>query len=332
MAVPEEDDAGTRLARRRFLKGAALGSVAAVAAPVVAAQAEEAGGASVGKDSGSPDQARAASAIASSQEFTPRDQSVTYSSCGGDYMVDVLRSLGIEYFAATPGNTFMGVHEAVINYGMLTQPTLRFITTMHEEASVAMSHGYAKIEGKPMACMMHTTVGLQHGAMAIYNAYADRAPLFMMVGASIDAARRPNAVDWYHAASDGPAMVRDFTKWDDTPGSLRAFGESAARAWKFAMTPPHGPTLLAVDTLMQEDEIPGGKDRAPPIPKLPRISPPAGEEGAVKETARLLANAENPVIYADRAARTPEGLKLLVELAETLQAPVCDSGNRMNFP
>ena len=148
-------------------------------------------------------------------------------------MVDVLRSLGIEYFAATPGNTFMGMHEAVINYGMLTQPNLRFITTMHEEASVAMSHGYSKIEGKPMACMMHTTVGLQHGSMAIYNAYADRVPIFMMVGASIDATRRSNAVDWMHAASDGPAMVRDFTKWDDTPGSLRHFGESAVRARSF---------------------------------------------------------------------------------------------------
>ncbi len=84
----------------------------------------------------------------------------------------------------------MGMHEAVINYGMVTEPNLRFITTMHEEASVAMAHGYAKVSGKPMACMMHTTVGLQHGAMAIYNAYADRVPIFMMVGASIDATRR----------------------------------------------------------------------------------------------------------------------------------------------
>ena len=45
-------------------------------------------------------------------------------------MVDVLRSLGIEYFAATPGNTFMGMHEAVINYGMLTDPPLRTIASV----------------------------------------------------------------------------------------------------------------------------------------------------------------------------------------------------------
>jgi thiamine pyrophosphate-dependent acetolactate synthase large subunit-like protein len=330
MATPVDRDRGARVGRRHFLKGAALGGVVAATAPVVSAQTEAAAsGAKAPVDASQP---RAAAPHPRSEETTPRDRVVTYSTCGGDYMVDVLRSLGIEYFAATPGNTFMGLHEAVINYGMLTQPNLRFITTMHEEASVAMAHGYSKIEGKPMACMMHTTVGLQHGSMAIYNAYADRVPIFMMVGTSIDAARRAKSVDWLHAATDGPAMVRDFTKWDDTPGSLRHFGESAVRAWKFSMTPPYGPTLLAVDTLMQEDEIPGGKERTPQIPRLPRISPPAGEEGAVKEAARLLVSAEHPVIYADRAARTPDGMKLLVQLAEVLQAPVCDSGNRMNFP
>jgi acetolactate synthase I/II/III large subunit len=329
MGAPDNSEKDARLGRRHFLKGAALGGVVAAAAPVVRAQTEESSPGELKIDASLP---RPAGPQARSQESTLRDPSRTYSSCGGDYMVDVLRSLGIEHFAATPGNTFMGLHEAVINYGMLTQPNLRFITTMHEEASVAMAHGYAKIEGKPMACMMHTTVGLQHGAMAIYNAYADRVPIFMMVGHSLDATRRSGAVDWLHAATDGPAMVRDFTKWDDTPGSLRHFGESAVRAFKFSMTPPYGPTLLAVDTLMQEDEIPGGAGAAPPVPKLPRVAPPAGEAGAVKEAARLLVSAEHPVIHVDRVARTPAGLQLLVQLAEALQAPVCDTFNRMNFP
>ena len=61
-------------------------------------------------------------------------------------------------------------------------------------------------------------------------------------------------------------------------------------------------------------------------------SPPQGDTGAVREAARLLANAEHPVIVADRAARTPNGIKLLVELAELLQCPVVDQGARMNFP
>ena len=332
-----EEQSGAKVGRRGFLRGAALGGIAAAASPVIASAQDAAvrankAQAEAGKANADPAAPRSPGPLKPSEEHTDREEGLTYSSCGGDYMVDVLRSLGIEYFAATPGNTFMGIHEAVINYGMLTAPNLRSLTTMHEEASVAMCHGYAKIEGKPMACMFHTTVGTQHASMAIYNAYADRVPIFMMTGVALDAVRRPGGVDWYHDAVDGPAMVRDFTKWDDTPGSLAHFGESAVRAFKFSMTPPYGPTLLAVDTQMQEDEIPGGAAKAPPIPKLPRISPPAGEEGAVKETAALLVKAERPVIYADRAARTPQGLKLIVELAETLGAAVCDSGNRMNFP
>ena len=265
-------------------------------------------------------------------ETTVRVEGITYASCGGDYMVDVMRGLGIEYFAATPGNTFMGLHESVVNYGMTTSPSLRFITTLHEEASVAMAHGYAKIEGKPMACAFHATVGLQHASMAIYNAYCDRVPVFMLTGAGIEADKRKSQVEWIHTALDGPAMVRDYTKWDDMPGNLHGFGESAARAWKFAMTPPYGPTLLAVDTQLQEDEIPGGEARRPPIPRLPSIRPPSGDANTVREIARLLVTAEHPLIYVDRCARTPAGLKMTVELAEILAAPVVDSGNRMGFP
>ncbi|HEY0341603.1 MAG TPA: thiamine pyrophosphate-dependent enzyme [Steroidobacteraceae bacterium] len=317
-----------KVGRRGFLRGVALGGVAAIATPL---PGEAQTAADAATPSGPPPP-RSAGPVPPSQEFTARDAGLTYSSCGGDYIVDVMRGLGIEYFAATPGNTFMGVHEAVINYGMVTTPTLRSICTMHEEASVAMAHGYAKIAGKPMACMMHTAVGLQHGSMAIYNAFADRVPIFMMTGCFTDVGERVGDVAWMHTANDGPALVRDFTKWDDTPGSLRHFGESATLAYKIAMTPPYGPTLLAVDTMMQENEIPGGAAHAPPIPKLVHATPPAGEAGAVREAAAMLVRAENPVIYADRAARTPMGLSLLIELAEVLQAPVCDSQNRLNFP
>lgn len=336
-----DDGARGNVGRRGFLKGAALGGFAAAAAPGISNA--QTGVTSPTSPAGVKQQADAAQAAGQDSlrkpgptpknvEYTERDEGATYTSCGGDYMVDVLRSLNIEYFAAVPGNTFMGLHEAVINYGMLTAPNLRSITCMHEEASVAMCHGYAKIEGKPMAAMFHTTVGTQHASMAIYNAYADRVPIFMMTGVALEADRRPGAVDWYHDATDGPAMVRDFTKWDDTPTNLRSFGESAVRAWKFAMTPPYGPTLLAVDTQMQEDEIPGGEAKRPPIPKLPSIRPPSGDANTVREIAKLLVAAEHPLIYADRCARTPAGLKMTVELAEVLGAPVVDSGNRMNFP
>ena len=50
------------------------------------------------------------------------------------------------------------------------------------ESAVAMAHGYAKIEGKPMLVLLHAEVGIQHASMAIFSAYADRVPIYMIAG------------------------------------------------------------------------------------------------------------------------------------------------------
>ena len=339
MAVGKKPEAGHEAAidRRGFLKAATLAGTGALAQGVTAAAGASTPTAT--KDHAAADESAAEAAprrhtiqLASreGEHGTPPPVTATQATCGSDFMIDVLRNVGIEYVAAIPGNTFKGLHESVINYGMTSAPSLDLISCMHEEMSVAIAHGYAKVAGKPMACMMHSTVGLQHAAMALYNAYSDRVPIFGIVGAILDAKNRQGYVDWQHSVFDGPALVRDFTKWDDTPISLSHFAESATRAYKFSMTPPWGPTLLAVDQELQENEIAAGTPLV--IPKLPHIIPPAGEPGAIRETARQLVAAERPLIIVDRVARTAEGLRLMIELAEALQAAVIDVGGRMNFP
>jgi thiamine pyrophosphate-dependent acetolactate synthase large subunit-like protein len=309
--------------RRRFLKGAAVSAAALVAgrAPVGAAAQEPAtarpavpaapGGAQLRADTEPP----------------PRGASPRLiEKPASDFLVDVIKSLGIEYAAANPGSSFEGLHESIINYGENRMPEL--LTCCHEESSVAMAHGYAKIEGKPMLAILHGNIGLQHASMAVYNAYADRVPVMMIAGNWRDAGTRNNGVNSYHSAQDMALIVRDYVKWDDEPASLPAFAESAVRAYKIAMTPPMEPVLLVLDHDMQMRPL----GAAPKIPRLVMPSPPAGEAGAVREAARLLVGAENPRINAGRAARTPNGIALLVELAELLQAPVNGGGDRVNFP
>jgi thiamine pyrophosphate-dependent acetolactate synthase large subunit-like protein len=165
--------------------------------------------------------------------------------------------------------------------------------------------------------------------MAIYNAWCDRVPVYVILGNHSDAALRRSA-EWYHGVQDAADMVRDYTKWDDTPRSLGHFAESAVRAYKVAMTPPMAPVVLVLDGHLQEGPI--ARDAGLHIPRLTIPVPPQGESGAVEETARMLVDAEYPVLVADRLARTPRGMTLLVELAETLQAAVIDRGSRLNFP
>ncbi|MBI4464547.1 MAG: thiamine pyrophosphate-binding protein [Acidobacteria bacterium] len=253
---------------------------------------------------------------------------LTADRTGSDFMVDILKSLGFEYICSNPGSSFRGLHESVINYGGNRNP--EFLTCCHEESSVAMAHAYTKIEGRPLCVLAHGTVGLQHAAMAIYNAYCDRVPVYLILGNTLDATMRRPGVEWAHSVQDAVAMVRDYVKWDDLPISLPHFAESAVRAYKIAMTPPMLPVVLVADSDLQEGPIPEGSRLR--IPKLTLAAPPQGDSGAVAEAAQLLVAAENPVLIADRAARTAAGMQYLIELAETLQAPVIDQGGRMNFP
>src|ERR1700733_12460599 len=303
--------------RRNFLKGTAGGAAALVAATQPApAQQQEA--------------VRSATAVVATEERDPSStvEVLTADHPGSDFMVDVLKALGFEYVFANPGSSFRGLHESLVNYGGNKNP--EFITCCHEESSVAMAHGYSKIEGKPGCVFAHGTVGLQHASMAVYNAYVDRAQVFMVIGNTVDAATRRPGVEWAHSVQDAAVLVRDFTKWDDMPVSLQHFAESAVRAYKMATTPPTMPVLLVADGDLQETPMhPGAR---PHIPKITLASPPQGDSGAVAEAARLLVAAENPLIVADRCARTPAGLKLLVQLAETLEAPVVNQFGRMNFP
>jgi acetolactate synthase-1/2/3 large subunit len=246
---------------------------------------------------------------------------------GADFMMDVIKSLGIEYCATNPGTSFRGLHESMINYGGNKDPEL--LTCLHEESSVAMAHGYAKIEGKPMMIMAHGTVGLQHASMAIYNAYADRVPVYIILGNILDINYRRGSADWYHSVQDAPSMVRDYVKWDDTPVTLSHFAESAVRAYKIAMTPPFEPVVIVADGVLQEELITEKNLR---VPKLTTSTPPQGDSSAVVEAAKMLVAADNPVVVAGRLARTPRAIEQLVELAELLQARVHDQRLRMNFP
>jgi acetolactate synthase I/II/III large subunit len=297
--------------RRAFLKGAAATAAAVIGTQVAATN--------------SPAQGAESNAEPKDGAQT-RDKII--SRPGSDYMVDVIKATGMEYIASNPGSSFRSLQESIVNYGGNKKP--EFLTCTHEEIAVGMAHGYAKAAGKPMGIAAHGTVGLQHATMAVYNAWCDRVPVMMFAGNFLDANTRRPGTEWYHCVQDPAALVRDFTKWDDQPVSLQHFAESVMRAYKIATTPPMGPVLITADGDLAEEPVHDEKKLR--MPKLTLSIPPQGDSGAVAEAAKLLAAAQNPVILADRACRSQEGMKRMVELAEALNAPVVDIGGRMNFP
>jgi acetolactate synthase I/II/III large subunit len=311
--------------RRKFLKGASLAGAAGAAAaftPAVPAAAQVAAPRAAIK-------AAPPGPIQVAVETSPPDKDpVTQTTSGGDFMVDVLKTLDIDYLAMNCASSFRGLHEAVLNHAGNVKPEI--LTCTHEEIAVAMGHGYAKMEGKPLAMVCHGVVGLQHATMAVYNAWCDRVPVLVMGGNIIEADKRGTSPEWAHSGVDIGAAVRDYTKWDDQPVSLQHFAESAVRAYKIATTPPMGPVFLSLDTELQENPIRDAETLR--IPKFAAVVPPQADSGAIAEAAKLLVAAQAPLIVVDRMARTPAGMARLVELAETLQCAVMDQFGRTNFP
>lgn len=320
---PAKNRHESELNRRQFMAGAGAAGVALGAAPDTLAQT------AAGQPGVTPP----------SEQQRLRDQGplTDYTAAerdryfvarpGSDFMVDVIKSLDIDYLATNPGSSFRGLHESLVNYGGNRKPEV--LTCTHEEQAVAMGHGYFKVAGKPLAVACHGTVGIQHAAMAVYNAWCDLAPVILIAGNHLDATERRIGVEWAHSAQDCNRPIRDYIKWDDTPVSLPHFAESMVRAYKIAMTAPAGPVAIVADGHLQEADI---GDEALAVPKLSSMVPPRGDAVAIEEAARLLVGAEAPVIIVERYAHDQAGVGLLVELAEALQAPVVDRRGRMNFP
>jgi acetolactate synthase I/II/III large subunit len=251
------------------------------------------------------------------------------SRYGSDVVVDLLQAYGIRYASLNPGSSFRGLHDSLVNHGGNSPEML---VCPHEKIAVGMAHGYAKASGEPMAVIVHDVVGLLHGAMGIYYAWIDRAPVLVLGGAGpMDTTRRRPNIDWIHSANVQGNAVRDFTKWDDQPATIPAIPESIARAMRVATTEPAGPVYVAIDAGLQEDEVPDGME-LPDVARFATPSPIGADPAASRRLAELLVAAERPVIVPGYVGRDPAAFDRLVELAETLGAGVIDTGIRLNFP
>ena len=251
---------------------------------------------------------------------------------GSDLIVDLLKVLGIEYVALNPGSSFRGIHDSLVNYESGQKPNPEIILCCHEEIAVAAAHGYAKAAGKPMAAIVHNVVGLQHASMAIYNAWCDRTPILVMGGTGpMNSSKRRPWIDWIHTALVQGNLVRDFVKWDDQPVGIESIPSSIMRGYRIAMSDPPGPVYLCFDVTDQESAL----DKNIPLPDPNRFRPPAplqAETDAIRQAARWLSEAQNPVILADYLGRNNQAVLSLVELADLLSVPVIDLGARLNFP
>jgi thiamine pyrophosphate-dependent acetolactate synthase large subunit-like protein len=239
---------------------------------------------------------------------------------GSDVAAQMLRRLGIPYISLNPGASYRGLHDSIVNHLGNERPGI--LLCLHEDHSVAIAHGYAKATGQPMACVLHSNVGLLHGMMSLFNAWCDRVPM-LVLGATgpLDAEKRRPWIDWIHTSRDQGAYIRSIIKWDDQPSSPQALVESMCRANIATRSAPTAPVYICLDAGFQEQRL----EKEPDWPDVARFAPPAPSRpsrSSIEQAAVLLVRAQRPVIMFGRGSRDAAAWRSRVRLAERLGACV----------
>ena len=246
-----------------------------------------------------------------------------------DVIVDMIKLYDFPAIPLNPGASYRGLHDSLVNYGEDDPP---MILCNHEKLAVQIAHGYAKATGKPMPAIVHNVVGLLHAPLAVYYAYIDRCPVFLMgaTGPMDEKLRRP-FIDWIHTAFAQGSAIRDYTKWDYQPASVHGVPDSFARAYSIMMTEPQGPVYMVYDAGLQEAEL----TESVQIPTADAVKVPprlAADPKLIGEAADMLISADYPVLLTEYAARAPIGFDDTVALAETMGSAVYDINKRLGFP
>jgi thiamine pyrophosphate-dependent acetolactate synthase large subunit-like protein len=239
---------------------------------------------------------------------------------GSDIAAQMLRRFGIPFISLNPGASYRGFHDSLVNHLGNENPGI--ILCLHEDHSVAIAHGYAKATGEPMACVLHSNVGLLHGMMGLFNAWCDRAPM-LVLGATgpVAAEKRRPWIDWIHTSRDQGAYIRSIIKWDDQPTSADALVESLVRGNLLTRAAPTAPVYICLDAGFQETRL----DKEPEWPEVKRFLPPKPSrpsKDTLDEAVALLTNAKKPLIMFGRGSRRDEYWRPRIRLAERLGACV----------
>jgi acetolactate synthase-1/2/3 large subunit len=242
--------------------------------------------------------------------------------------------MGVEKIFASPGSDWAPLWEAL---AMPSAPEEfpEYLSSRHEETAIAMASGYAKSTGKLPAVVLHTTVGALHATMGMRAALHERIPMVLLAGESISFGERPGygiGPQWLRLLSDvgGPArLVAPCVKWSFGLNDGALLSATIERACRIAASAPRGPAFVSIPTefLMDAHREETQRSSAPG-------RDPAADPTALDELAQMLCTAKRPVILTEEVGKDLAAVARLVELAETLGAPVFDAWQPgyANFP
>ena len=173
---------------------------------------------------------------------------------------------------------------------------IQAIDFRHEQAAAMAAHAYARVTGKPGVTTAASGPGTLNLLTGIYNAYIDCAPIVTLGGAG-------NISDFGRDAFqeiDQAAIFASVSKATMRPTHAERYPEQISTAFRIATTGRPGPVYVDCneDVLYSKVE----EEKAPPPARARILARPEADPDLVRETVRLLAAAERPLVLAGGGA------------------------------
>jgi len=240
--------------------------------------------------------------------------------------VEVLNANGVECVFFNPGSAIAPIQVAFLKYRASGKRTPKLVLCLDESVAMAAAHGHYMVSGRPQVVMVHDELGTLQVGGAMHNVQWGRIPVILWAGKTPSDQR----LDWEKKPFDICRTMRNCVKWDHMLDSGEDIHDILRQAFRTAFTEPCGPVYLSYPQEILTQEV----DRAtiPTLAPAAISSAGAADADSLNKAADILLAAENPLILAGYSSRYPESVALLVELAETLGAPVLSGLTRMNFP
>lgn len=220
-----------------------------------------------------------------------------------------LESLGTKYAFGVPGSTTVSLINAISDSGKI-----KFISSLHENASLGMADGYARASGKIGVVVLHTTPGLTTAFPNLYNSYVDDVPLLILVGDVNSKAliKQPGL-----SLDDLKNLVKPVTRWCYYAKTSSDVAIALERSASILNSAQPGPCCILIpeDILEQEDE----REIETPVSGKVTITPDHRE---LENVVAAVDNAKWPLLLVGREVRSRESINALVEFADTLSIPV----------
>lgn len=250
--------------------------------------------------------------------------------------LELLRVRGIEYFFANGGTDFAPLIDGFARFAEQGKQTPKPLTVPHENAAVAMAHGYYMVTGKPQVVMVHVNVGTGNAINGIINAARDHIPIIFTAGRTPLTetgltGSRDVYIHWAQESFDQAGMLREYVKWDYELRNAAQLESVVDRAFEIAMTEPRGPVYLTLPReVLAEPQTEFSMTSSVRRDLGGRFHP---DPQSIEAAADILSKAENPLIITGASGRHAETVGHLIALAESFAIPVVPFNQRyMCFP